>query len=52
MCKSWDFYEFIVADSFYENKQKRISLEDVEVGVNYVIILNTAGLYGYNIGIL
>ena len=45
------FYEFIVADSFYENKQKRISLEDVEVGVNYVIILNTtAGLYGYNIG--
>ena len=51
MCKSWDFYEFIVADSFYENKQKRISLEDVEVGVNYVIILNTtAGLYGYNIG--
>ncbi|MBR76729.1 MAG: hypothetical protein CMD36_02260 [Flavobacteriales bacterium] len=45
------FYEFIVADSFYENKQKRISLEDVEIGVNYVIILNTtAGLYGYNIG--
>ena len=45
------FYEFIVADSFYENKQKRISLEDVEVGINYVIILNTtAGLYGYNIG--
>lgn len=45
------FYEFIVADSFYEKKQKRISLEDVEVGVNYVIILNTtAGLYGYNIG--
>lgn len=45
------FYEFIVANSFYENKQKRICLEDVEVGVNYVIILNTtAGLYGYNIG--
>ena len=45
------FYEFIVADSFFENKQKRISLEDVEIGVNYVIILNTtAGLYGYNIG--
>tara|TARA_B100001564_G_scaffold359579_1_gene381922 strand:+ start:934 stop:2421 length:1488 start_codon:yes stop_codon:yes gene_type:complete len=45
------FYEFIVADSFYEKNQKRISLEDVEVGVNYVIILNTtAGLYGYNIG--
>ena len=45
------FYEFIVADSFYEKKQKRIGLEDVEVGVNYVLILNTtAGLYGYNIG--
>lgn len=45
------FYEFIVADSFYEKKQKRVGLEDVEVGVNYVLILNTtAGLYGYNIG--
>ena len=29
----------------------RISLEDVEIGVNYVLILNTnAGLWGYNIG--
>ena len=45
------FYEFIVADSFYDKKQKRISIKDVELGVNYVIILNTtAGLYGYNIG--
>ena len=45
------FYEFITSDSFFEKKQKRISLEDVEVGVNYVLILNTdAGLWGYNIG--
>ena len=45
------FYEFVVADSFYEKNQIRINLENVELGVNYVIILNTtAGLYGYNIG--
>ena len=30
---------------------KRISVEEVEKGINYVIILNTnAGLWGYNIG--
>ena len=45
------FYEFIQADDFFNNTQKRISLADVKVGVNYVIILNTnAGLWGYNIG--
>ena len=45
------FYEFIQADSFYSEDPKRISLDQVEVGVNYVLILNTsAGLWGYNIG--
>ena len=45
------FYEFIPADEFYDEKPTRISLKDVELGVNYVIILNTnAGLWGYNIG--
>jgi hypothetical protein len=45
------FYEFIPADEFFKENPTRISLKDVELGVNYVIILNTnAGLWGYNIG--
>ena len=45
------FYEFIPVDEFYDETPTRISLEDVKMGVHYVIILNTnAGLWGYNIG--
>ncbi|MBC7384356.1 MAG: GH3 auxin-responsive promoter family protein [Bacteroidia bacterium] len=45
------FYEFIPVDEFYKNQPLRISLKDIKLNVNYVLILNTnAGLYGYNIG--
>jgi len=45
------FYEFILAEEFFDENPTRISLADVKIGVNYVIILNTnAGLWGYNIG--
>ena len=45
------FYEFISVDGFFDKNPARISLGDVKLGVNYVIILNTnAGLWGYNIG--
>lgn len=45
------FYEFIPADTFFDENPTRISIQDVQLGVNYVIILNTnAGLWGYNIG--
>lgn len=45
------FYEFIPADEYFNEKPTRISLKDVELGVNYAIILNTnAGLWGYSIG--
>ncbi|MBC8510970.1 MAG: GH3 auxin-responsive promoter family protein [Cryomorphaceae bacterium] len=45
------FYEFIPSEEFFNKNPTRISLGDVEIGVNYVIILNTdAGLWGYNIG--
>ena len=45
------FYEFIKAEAFHEEAPQRYSLEEVEIGVNYVLILNTnAGLWGYNIG--
>lgn len=45
------FYEFIPADQFFDENPPRLSLKEVELGVNYVIILNTnAGMWGYNIG--
>jgi len=45
------FYEFIEADSFFEDNPKRITIKDVEVGVNYVMLISTnAGLWAYNIG--
>jgi phenylacetate-coenzyme A ligase PaaK-like adenylate-forming protein len=45
------FYEFIKAEDFFEEDPKRIMLKDVEVGVNYVMLISTnAGLWAYNIG--
>lgn len=45
------FYEFIETDKFFDENPERISLKDVELNKDYVIILNTnAGLWGYNIG--
>jgi hypothetical protein len=45
------FYEFIKADEFYSENPKRITIKDVEVGINYVMIISTnAGLWAYNIG--
>ncbi len=45
------FYEFIPSDEFFNENPTRISIADVKLGVNYVLILNTnAGLWGYNIG--
>jgi GH3 auxin-responsive promoter len=45
------FYEFVKADEFFNENPKRITLKDVEIGVNYVMIISTnAGLWAYNIG--
>ena len=45
------FYEFIPAHEYFNENPTRISIEAVQLGVNYVIILNTnAGLWGYCIG--
>ena len=45
------FYEFIPTSEFFNKNYARISLGDVKIGVDYVVILNTdAGLWGYNIG--
>ena len=45
------FYEFVKADDFFDENPERITIEDVEVGVNYVMIISTnAGLWAYNLG--
>lgn len=45
------FFEFVKADEFFNENPTRVSLRDVEIGVNYAIIINSnAGLWGYNIG--
>ena len=45
------FYEFIRADEFYTENPKRLTIGEVELNVNYVLIISTnAGLWAYNIG--
>ena len=45
------FFEFIAASDFFNESYKRLTLEEVEIGVNYAVILNSnAGLWGYAIG--
>ena len=45
------FYEFIKANDFLKGKYERITLKDVQVNVNYLLIISTsAGLWAYNIG--
>lgn len=45
------FYEFIKADEFFTENPRRYTIGEVELGINYVLILSTnAGLWGYNIG--
>ncbi len=45
------FFEFIPTAEYFDENPTRISLKDVQVGVNYAVILNTnAGLWGYSIG--
>jgi hypothetical protein len=45
------FYEFVKADEFFTKNPKRYTIGEVELNVNYVLILSTnAGLWAYNIG--
>lgn len=45
------FFEFIPLDEVFNEHPNRLSLADVEVGIDYAIIINNnAGLWGYNIG--
>jgi hypothetical protein len=45
------FYEFIPADEYFNENPTRITIEEVKLGVNYAVIINSnAGLWGYSIG--
>jgi len=45
------FYEFIETSSFSEEKPKRHTIGEVQLGVDYVMIISTnAGLWAYNLG--
>lgn len=45
------FYEFIKAAEFFTENPRRYTIGEVELNVNYVLIISTnAGLWGYNIG--
>ncbi|HZK64451.1 MAG TPA: GH3 auxin-responsive promoter family protein [Puia sp.] len=45
------FFEFVPAAEIFDKEPTRISLKDVQMGVNYALLVNNnAGLWGYNIG--
>jgi len=45
------FYEFVPTDTYFSGNPTRLSLTEVEIGVNYAILLTTnAGLWAYSIG--
>ncbi len=45
------FFEFVPASEIFNENPTRLSLQDVEIGENYVLLVNSnAGLWGYNVG--
>lgn len=45
------FYEFIPTEEYFDEKPTRLKLDQIELGKNYALVLNTnAGLWGYSIG--
>lgn len=45
------FYEFVKADEFFEKNPKRLTIGEVQKGINYVMLVSTnAGLWAYNVG--
>lgn len=49
--KSGMFYEFVEASTFFDSNPKRLTIGEVELGVNYVMLVSSnAGLWAYNIG--
>lgn len=51
LCKAGIFFEFVPVNEIFSKNPSRFGLNEVELNVNYAVILNTnAGLWGYNLG--
>ena len=45
------FYEFIPVEEYFDEKPRRLMIQEVELGKNYALVIsNNAGLWGYSIG--
>lgn len=45
------YYEFVRVDEFFDENRKRLTIEQVQIGMDYVMVISTdAGLWGYNLG--
>lgn len=45
------FFEFVPTEEYFDANPRRLSIEEVELGKNYAVIINSnAGLWGYSIG--
>jgi hypothetical protein len=45
------FFEFVPAEEFFNENPSRLTIDEVELGKNYALIINNnAGLWGYSIG--
>jgi len=45
------FFEFVPTEEYFNANPRRLSIEEVELGKNYAVIINSnAGLWGYSIG--
>lgn len=45
------FFEFVPADEYFNENPSRLSIDEVELGKNYAVLINSnAGLWGYSIG--
>lgn len=45
------FFEFIPAEEYFNENPRRLTIEEVELGKNYAVVINNnAGLWGYSIG--
>lgn len=51
LLKSGIFFEFVPTDEYFNDNPTRLTIGEVELGVNYAVIINSnAGLWGYSIG--
>jgi hypothetical protein len=51
LANSGIYFEFVPADQYFAENPPRLTLDEIELGRNYALILsNNAGLWGYSLG--